>query len=104
MNRYRIPGTHPQHEVIVGWDNPLQTFFCTVHDTSRKEDEPHLILWRGTAYAEIQTFAALQTATYNYTNIPIDVCLALNKDQEEGAHWIPGPAQTLLFEAIARRV
>jgi hypothetical protein len=34
MSRYSIPAQDPDLTVIVGWDNPLVTFFAQVFDPS----------------------------------------------------------------------
>ena len=34
MSRYHIPAQDPGLTVIVGWDNPLTTFFAQVFDPS----------------------------------------------------------------------
>ena len=38
MSRYTIPAQDPALSIIVGWDNPLQTFFAQAFDPS-VEDE-----------------------------------------------------------------
>jgi hypothetical protein len=47
MSRHQLPSARPRFEVFVGWDPPLQTYFCQVYDTRRKEEE-NPILWVGT--------------------------------------------------------
>ena len=48
MNRYSIPALHLGLTVIVGWDNPLVTFFAQVFDPLIEEDEEACLLWIGT--------------------------------------------------------
>jgi hypothetical protein len=50
----------PALTVLVGWDNPLVTFFAQVFNPSIKEDEEACLLWIGTAPEAIPTVAALQ--------------------------------------------
>ena len=38
MSRYSVPTQHPGLTVIVGWDNPLATFFVQVFNPSIDED------------------------------------------------------------------
>ena len=49
MSRYSIPAQQPGLTVVVGWDNPLITFFAQVFDPSIKDDEEACLLWIGTA-------------------------------------------------------
>ncbi len=43
--------------VIVGWDEPMKTYFLQYIEESEEEDE--LAWWLGTDYAQIPTFDAL---------------------------------------------
>jgi hypothetical protein len=49
MSRYSIPTQDPRLTVIVGWDNPLATFFSQVFDPSIEDDDEAELLWIGTA-------------------------------------------------------
>src|SRR5262249_19256535 len=49
MSRYSVPAQDPDRTVIVGWDNPLMTFFAQVFDPSIEDDEEACLLWIGTA-------------------------------------------------------
>jgi len=60
MSRYSIPTQDPRLTVIVGWDNPLATFFSQVFDPSIEDDDEAELLWIGTAPEAIPTVAALQ--------------------------------------------
>jgi len=60
MSRYSLPAQQPGLTVIVGWDNPLTTFFAQVFDPSIEEDVDACLLWIGTAPEAIPTVAVLQ--------------------------------------------
>jgi hypothetical protein len=55
MSRYSIPAQQPGLTVIVGWDNPLTTFFAQVFDPSIEEDAAACLLWIGTTPEAIPT-------------------------------------------------
>jgi len=39
MNRHEIPAKNPVHQVFVGWDHPLLTFFVQVYDRIKLDDD-----------------------------------------------------------------
>jgi hypothetical protein len=81
MSRYRIPAENPQYEVIVGWDDPLETYFATVFDTTVDEDEDDAcVLWVGGALRALPTVALLQEALQGYAAIPEEVVVQLHHD------------------------
>jgi hypothetical protein len=56
MSRYTIPAQDPDLTVIVGWDNPLLTFFAQVFNASIADDDEACVLWIGTAPQAISTW------------------------------------------------
>src|SRR5215472_2051991 len=77
--------------VIVGWDNPLTTFFAQVFDPSIEDDEAACLLWIGTAPEAIPTVAALQAQLAGWAMIPPDIVDRLVRDQH--AATPPTPLQ-----------
>ena len=82
MSRYRIPAQDPALTVIVGWDNPLVTFFAQVFDPSIEEDAEADLLWIGTALQELPTVAALQAQLAGWATIPPAIVDRLIRDQQ----------------------
>jgi hypothetical protein len=82
MSRYRIPVQQPNLTVIVGWDNPLTTFFAQVFDPSIEEDADACLLWIGTAPEVIPTIAALQAQLTGWATIPPTIVDRLIHDQQ----------------------
>jgi hypothetical protein len=82
MSRYSIPAQNPALTVVVGWDNPLQTFFAHVFDPAIEEDDEADLLWIGTALQEIATVAALQAQLAGWATIPPDIVAFLTHDQQ----------------------
>src|ERR1044072_1558393 len=39
MSRHRIPSKLINYTTVVGWDKPTQSFFATVEDSTREEDQ-----------------------------------------------------------------
>jgi hypothetical protein len=74
MSRYRIPADGPRYDVIVGWDDPLETYFAIVFDTTVDEDDDAAcLLWVGAALRALPTVAALQDHLRAYATIPREV-------------------------------
>ena len=105
MSRSRISAPQPGLTVIVGWDNPLLTFFAQVFDPSIEEDADACLLWIGTAPGAIPTVAALQAQLTGWATIPPDIVDRLVRDQH--AATPPTPLQQwahqLLHPAGERR-
>jgi hypothetical protein len=82
MSRYSIPTQDPRLTVIVGWDNPLATFFSQVFDPSIEDDDEAELLWIGTAPEAIPTVAALQAQLAGWAIIPADIVDRLIRDRQ----------------------
>jgi len=91
MSRYRIPAQQPGLTVIVGWDNPLLTFFAQVFNPSIEDDDEACVLWIGTAPQAISTVTALQAQLADWATIPVDIVDRLLRDQH--AATPPTPLQ-----------
>ena len=91
MSRYQLPHTGPTLHGIVGWDNPLTTFFAQVFNASIEDDDEACVLWIGTAPEAIPTVAALQAQLAGWAAIPPDIVDRLTRDQQ--AATPPTPLQ-----------
>jgi hypothetical protein len=82
MSRYRIPPNDPRYEVIIGWDDPLETYFATVFDTTVDEDDDTAcVLWEGAALRAMPTVDVLQACLQAYTTIPSEIRTQLHHDR-----------------------
>ena len=101
MSRYSIPTQDPDLTVIVGWDNPLLTFFAQVFNASIADDDEACVLWIGTAPQAISTVAALQAQLTGWAAIPPDIVDRLTRDQQAATPPTPLQqwAQQLLHDA-----
>ena len=91
MSRYNIPSQNPALTIIIGWDNPLQTFFAQAFDPSVEDEAEADLLWIGTALQEIPTVAALQAQLTGWATIPPTIVDRLMRDQQ--AATLPTPLQ-----------
>ena len=97
MSRYILQSpNYPNHEIVVGWDAPLRTYFCIIQDLSIEEDEEEIdptILWVGTNYDEIMTVEELRHQIAAYVTIPSEIVVQLRQDALEP--FEPSPVQAL---------
>ena len=91
MSRYSIPAQDPDLTVIVGWDNPLLTFFAQVFNAFIADDDEACVLWIGTAPQAISTVAALQAQLTGWATIPTHLVDRLTHDQQTAT--LPTPLQ-----------
>ena len=91
MSRYTIPAQDSALTVVVGWDNPLVTFFAQAFDPSVEDEAEADLLWIGTALREIPTVAALQAQLTGWAIIPPAIADCLTRDQQ--AATPPTPLQ-----------
>ena len=90
MSRYRLLSARRDHETIVGWDNPLQTFFVYVRDTTTTEEEDdRFVFEKGQRRQEIPTVTELARAVKPYALFPSSVQEALIKDYTERTRPTP---------------
>lgn len=77
MSRHQLKSL-PRYEVFVGWDPPLQTWFCQVYDRTRSETEnPFIWLGPGRLVSWLDIVAALAP----YAEVPTDIKHALEADR-----------------------
>lgn len=83
MSRHTIPGKNPSHDVVVGWDPPLQTYFAIILDpTKDEEDKGYTVLWVGADRPmEIDRVSNLVAAISRYAIVPKDIVRQLVIDR-----------------------
>lgn len=76
MSRYSFQAGG--QEIIVGWDNPLSTFFVQVWGEAKDEDAP--VFWVGTKPEEVPLVEALTEGVRPYGEIPDEILTGLRAD------------------------
>lgn len=74
--RHDLPHQNGKGQVVVGWDNPLRTFFAQAVDSSiglDNVDTFDLSLWAGAGYQEITTVEQLRQVLRGRAEIPADL-------------------------------
>jgi len=98
MSRYSIPAQDARFTVVVGWDNPLATFFTQVFDPSIEDEDEACVLWLGTAPQAISTVAALQAQLAGWATIPAALVARLTREQQ--AATPPTPLQRWAIQIL----
>jgi hypothetical protein len=80
MSRYKIPADDPRYDVIVGFDDPLDTFFGQIFDTTVPEEDDNCVLWVGATLQALPTVDVLQDCLHAYATIPPEVMAQLRHD------------------------
>ena len=83
MSRYTIPPDDRRFQVIVGWDDPLTTFFAQVFalTVDAEEDDTACVLWVGGDLQALTTVAAVQAALQAYATMSPEIVARLQHDQ-----------------------
>lgn len=81
MSSYQLVPKDSKHLVMVGWDNPLNTFFINVIDEVVNENDINRSVFNvGNVYREIEDIDTLVNMVDPYAEIPDDIRLSLLKD------------------------
>lgn len=86
MSRIKLPKEdviQPHHDIFVGWDNPLETFFAQVYDMTILDEDFQLIEWVGTGRKEVFDMSALCVLMEPWCNINNDIRAQLMRDWSE---------------------
>lgn len=81
MSQHQIPVRQSHHLVVVGWDEPLGTFFGQVFDTTIPEEPENIVLWVGRRSREFRTVSRLATALRSYAALSPRIVRRLRQDQ-----------------------
>ena len=82
MSRHEIEGREPTTRVVVGWDQPMLTYFVHVFDKSTEREGPRV--WLGGAPHELYDLDDLKRAIRPHAVIPGQLAATLYADRDEG--------------------
>jgi len=82
MSRRTIPAHAPGMTVVVGWDNPLGTFFAQVSRDHVIEDETDpVVFWTGGQFGEVQRAEELVALLAPYAKLTPEMVEQLRADR-----------------------
>lgn len=92
-SRRTIEPHQPGLVVIVGWDNPMATYFAQVLPADDDIDDEDLVLWLGTRAGEIARPEDLVEPLMPYAHLSPAMIEQLNADRVEDVDRGPTPLQ-----------
>jgi hypothetical protein len=105
MSRRTIPAHAPGLTVVVGWDNPLRTYFAQVtHALESDDDESDpIVFWTGGEFGEVPHAENLVAALAPYTALTPEIVAQLRTDRAACGDRGPSPLQREMLRRIGRR-
>jgi hypothetical protein len=104
MSRYEIPTRDPSLSAVVGWDNPLQSYFTQV---MRKDvvdhgddDDSAMLLWVGAAPREVVSVEDLARLLSPFADLAPDVADRLRADRAAKLGQAPTAIQQALLSVL----
>lgn len=105
ISRHEIPARDPTLCVVVGWDNPLQTFFAQVarpeRDDEEDEDDP-VLLWVGTQPREVITVEDLARHLAPFAELTTEIAEQLRAERTTMLGHAPTATQQEMLAFIRR--
>ena len=81
MSRRHLTACQPGYPVVVGWDNPLSTFFATVtREQDADDDRDPVVLWVGGYAGEVRAPEDLGRPLAPYADLTQEVVAQLRAD------------------------
>jgi hypothetical protein len=103
MSRYEIPALGESLSVVVGWDNPLQSYFAQVSRPEQADDDDDtMLLWVGAAPREVITVEDLARHLAPFADLAPEIAEQLRADRAARLGQAPTPVQQALL-AIVRK-
>lgn len=101
-SRRNLPSKLPGHTVTCGWDNPLQTYFCTVlrEPPSSEEDADPVVLWLGLDRHEMRTPEEMAPPLAPYAELDAQTIRLLRADRGEDLDRGPTALQRRSLAAL----
>jgi hypothetical protein len=105
MSRHEIPARDQALSVVVGWDNPLQTFFAQVARPERGDDEDEddpVLLWVGTEPREVITVEDLARHLAPFADLATEIAEQLRAERTAMLGRAPTATQQEMLAFIRR--
>lgn len=86
MSRHTISAREPHHVAVVGWDQPLRTFFAQVEDKRiDKGQGDAVVLWAGASRPWIDEPEMLRAPLAPFAELSDEMAATLRADRESAA-------------------
>jgi hypothetical protein len=103
-SRNTIPARAPGVNVVVGWDNPMRTFFAQV-ERQQEDDDPRdpIILWLGSSSGEVLRPEDMIAPLAPYAELTEEDLEELRADRIADLDRGPSPLQRAMLGHARRR-
>ena len=103
MSRRRVTACQPGYAVVVGWDNPLSTFYATVtREQDADDDTDPVVLWLGGYAGEVRAPEDMVQPLAPYADLTQEVVAHLRADRAACADRGPTGLQRSLLAQLGR--
>lgn len=105
MSRHEIPARDQTLSVVVGWDNPLQTYFAQVARPEQADDEDEddpMLLWVGTEPREVITVEDLARHLAPFADLATEMAQHLRAERVAMLGQAPTATQQEMLAFIRR--
>ena len=104
MSRRYIPARQPGVTVVVGWDNPMSTFFAQVTRVQDDDDERDPVMfWIGGMFGEVCRAEDLAQPLAPYADLTAADIGQLRADRAASADRGPTELQRVMRAGLGRR-
>lgn len=85
MSRHEISAFDTSHKIIVGWDDPVCTFFIQVIDRKKEHagSDDKFVYWVGTGRGQIDNIDELARHALPYAELTPKIRRTLYRDKDE---------------------
>ncbi len=84
MSRHEIEARDGRYAVAVGWDRPLNSYFCQVEDLAATDDAEAVILWLGAGFGEIADPVSMISHLAPFAELTAEAIEQLRQDRAAG--------------------
>jgi hypothetical protein len=104
MSRHILPAKDANFTVVIGWDNPLHTFFTQVVRGNMFDDDESdpVILWIGGDFGEVSDPSELAAPLAPYADLTQEHLAQLRADRAAHSGRRPTPAQLANLTALGK--
>ena len=86
MSRHSVTSKCPTHQVVVGWDRPMHSFFAQVFDLESAKGSEDIVFWIGAdRVGEVVDVEKLAIATSPYAEITEALKNTLREEKGTGS-------------------
>ena len=104
MSRHTVPPKSSGTTVVVGWDNPLQSYFAQVireqDGGGVDDDDDPVLLWLGASHHEHLTPDSLAEPLRPYADLDQELLAQLRSDRAEAAERKPSHLQSQMQQLL----